>query len=252
MAQNELQKLLKNKSVVVVGRAPYLLKQLNGEFIDSHDIVVRVNKPLPWGFPKTSGRNLHYVDRNYQQIIGTRTDLLYLNEGEHKTYVESQLLDLFVKDGGKVVISKQMNRQSWAKYEQYIKIIESRISYNTIPKQLNKKFNDEDFRLGGHKIYKDGTSFRVSAMSGLNTVRFCLSFDVQSVSAIGFTCGYGYPEYLRITKEHKFHKAESDLYWFYTTSKQDSRLILDDNLKSVFEVQTEVLKEIGGISNDIR
>ena len=53
--------LLENKTVVVVGRAAYLLDnpymENQAEFIDGHDIVVRINNPLP--YPYTTKAWLH-------------------------------------------------------------------------------------------------------------------------------------------------------------------------------------------------
>ena len=42
---------LKGKSVALVGRSGYILDHKNGEFIDSHDVVIRVNNPDPYTIP---------------------------------------------------------------------------------------------------------------------------------------------------------------------------------------------------------
>ena len=49
---------LKNKSIALVGRSGYILKYKNGEFIDSHDIVIRVNNPDPYTIPPNK-TNVH-------------------------------------------------------------------------------------------------------------------------------------------------------------------------------------------------
>lgn len=62
MATAELiLKLLENKNVVLVGNSIEILNYNKGEFIDSHDIVIRMGKGIP--------RERHY--RN----IGVRTDI---------------------------------------------------------------------------------------------------------------------------------------------------------------------------------
>ena len=59
-----LDNLLKNKKVIIVGPASYLENSLKEDFINSFDIVVRLNNSF--NIPKTSIRD-----------IGNRTDVLY-------------------------------------------------------------------------------------------------------------------------------------------------------------------------------
>ena len=53
--------LLKNKNIVLVGNSVEILNYEKGEFIDSHDIVIRMGRGVP--------RPRHY------EAIGKRTDL---------------------------------------------------------------------------------------------------------------------------------------------------------------------------------
>jgi len=55
------KEFIKDKSIIIVGNDSNALQQLNGEFIDSHDIVLRFGKGLPTD--KTS------------MYIGTKTDI---------------------------------------------------------------------------------------------------------------------------------------------------------------------------------
>lgn len=57
-------KRCKGKSVAIVARAGSLLTSGQGEAIDAHDLVIRVNYTLP-------------LDPEQAEHIGTRTDLLY-------------------------------------------------------------------------------------------------------------------------------------------------------------------------------
>lgn len=63
-------RLLNDKSVVVVGPARTLLGQKQGRFIDSHDIVVRINDVLEH-FPPPP---------HLGEDIGTRADIIYCNQ----------------------------------------------------------------------------------------------------------------------------------------------------------------------------
>lgn len=58
-----LKKLLKNKTVAIVGNSEKILKEKHGAEIESHDIVIRFNK----GFPQGN-----------QDALGKRTDILFL------------------------------------------------------------------------------------------------------------------------------------------------------------------------------
>ncbi len=58
-----LKKLLKNKTVAIVGNSEKILKENHGAEIESHDIVIRFNKGFPQGKP---------------DALGKRTDILFL------------------------------------------------------------------------------------------------------------------------------------------------------------------------------
>ena len=61
---NKYKKYLEGKSVALVGPAEYLTKLDTGSYIDSHDVVVRIN------------RGMELID-SYSNSIGERTDILY-------------------------------------------------------------------------------------------------------------------------------------------------------------------------------
>ena len=65
-----LKDFLKDKKVILVGPSESLLKKKNKEFIESFDVIVRVNR----GIEPT---------RKYHKYIGTRTDILYNCMLEH-------------------------------------------------------------------------------------------------------------------------------------------------------------------------
>lgn len=58
-----LKKLLKNKTVAIVGNSQKILNEKHGAEIESHDIVIRFNKGFPQGGP---------------DALGKRTDILFL------------------------------------------------------------------------------------------------------------------------------------------------------------------------------
>ena len=58
-----LKKLLKNKTVAIVGNSEKILKEKHGTEIEAHDIVIRFNKGFPQAAP---------------EALGKRTDILFL------------------------------------------------------------------------------------------------------------------------------------------------------------------------------
>lgn len=59
------QKILKNKKVAVIGAADSALQAEKGEYIDSFDVVIRINKAL------------HTWNPDHELFFGKRTDILY-------------------------------------------------------------------------------------------------------------------------------------------------------------------------------
>jgi len=60
------EKLIKDKRVIFVCPAPYLLNQNNGEYFDKFDTVVRTNGAI-------------LMRREFEKDYGSRTDILYVN-----------------------------------------------------------------------------------------------------------------------------------------------------------------------------
>ena len=63
----------RDKSVIVVGNSPNILGKNLGKFIDSYDIVVRINK---------------FQIRGYEKDVGTKCNALHVNECVHKKRFE--------------------------------------------------------------------------------------------------------------------------------------------------------------------
>jgi hypothetical protein len=61
---SKTEKLLKNKSIIIVGPAGYLQNSNKREFIENHDVVVRLNSN-------------YTIPPEHHKDIGTKTDLLY-------------------------------------------------------------------------------------------------------------------------------------------------------------------------------
>jgi len=62
VSADKVLKLLKNKNVIIVGNSVEILNYKKGEFIDSHDVVIRMGR----GLPRT---------KIQKEAIGTKTDI---------------------------------------------------------------------------------------------------------------------------------------------------------------------------------
>jgi hypothetical protein len=69
-----LENLIKDKRVIIVGPSSYLNDKKFGELVDSYDLVVRVNQGL-------------YMSSKYPENYGKRTDLLYLCQRARDSYL---------------------------------------------------------------------------------------------------------------------------------------------------------------------
>lgn len=71
-----LNTLVKNKSVAIIGRSEYLNDMAQGDFIDSHDVVIRAHSNLPYPSEKfvlnfDAGKT--FVPQDYHRLLGKKT-----------------------------------------------------------------------------------------------------------------------------------------------------------------------------------
>jgi len=75
---DKLNNILKNKSIAIVGPAPSLEKKKLGKFIDSHDIVIRINE---------------FISEENFLDYGSRTDILFLNLNNHSVDINKKMFE---------------------------------------------------------------------------------------------------------------------------------------------------------------
>lgn len=68
--------LLKGKNVAIVGNAPRILEREDGDFIDSHDVVIRFNRGYPRTKPSSLGQKTTILS-----IFGPKTDIGEYQDG---------------------------------------------------------------------------------------------------------------------------------------------------------------------------
>ena len=252
-SDNVFASIIENKRIVVVGRAPYLLNNLymdnQAEFIDAHDIVVRVNKPaaytddlFQWG--NDSGC---FIDPNYTGVLGKRTDVFFVKS--RLFYNHHKWLDAFVKDGGKVVCHNRHSKSP--EYHPCLNAISESCYTHQIPDELVGEYKRLFGLIGGVKTTIDKTGNEKTRTMRVTTahqiIADILSYNVKQVSLIGFTqWSSDHPQDkidYESTLRHPSHSADHGLLLLRIMMEQDSRVKPDDMLLSLFEEKKGMLDE---------
>jgi len=223
--------LLKDKKVIVVGPSPSLEGKGMGEYIDSFDVVVRINKAFP-------------VEEGQQKDIGSRTDIHYhclctdMHCGGPVFYKEMKDANVFVS----------------CPYPKYVQPFYSDV--------IRFENDNKEYGLGFHVLNTDyymGISEMLGtrANSGTLTILDLLCYDLKELHITGFTWfrdGWrkSYKDHTKIfgveegkRKEELWLKGE-----FEGNHKQkpqedlvreiylnDDRVSIDDTMKQILEVE---------------
>lgn len=103
-------KYLQGKSVAIVGRASYLRYLKQADWIDSHDVVARLHKGVPYdgtnGHP-TWYYNRAFVDPDLQRMMGSRVNV-FIKTLHDITDVDlaKDILKAFKEAGGKFITNE--------------------------------------------------------------------------------------------------------------------------------------------------
>jgi len=102
VSKDEFHSYCQGKNIIVVGNGDTLLNEENGEFIDSHEIVLRMNKGYPREeFKKHVGSKTHIwsLSKGEQSFVNYwkyYTDIDYaINPWAHKTFRRINFLPTF-------------------------------------------------------------------------------------------------------------------------------------------------------------
>lgn len=241
MYHNEYNYLnfLKDKNVILVGSAHYLIGKNLGNWINSFDLIIRMNLSCP-------------IKEDLKIDIGSRTDILY----------HTLIYDKFIKarpDLFKPHTKEEMN--SW-KNDGVKWVVTHWDKNNTRVKNfepiINGIINWTDFPQKKYSCMKR----ELKSVPNIGTVvmSHVLDSDVKSLSVVGcdfHRTGY-YPGYGGFTKEEaqkgtdsvaiwgqvaqpkeSAHKIEPQLKFINELSKRDNRLILDHVLKNILKEAEE-------------
>jgi len=159
--QYDYNELLKDKKVIIVGPSPSLEGKGMGEYIDSFDLVVRINKAFP-------------IEKGLESDIGSRTDIHYHCLHTHPAcggpvfYDEMKLENVFVS----------------CPYGKYISPFHGDI---TRFENINKKYNLPFHILNSEYYLEIANMLGTRANSGTLTILDLLCYDVKELHITGFT-----------------------------------------------------------------
>ena len=265
--------LLENKTVVVVGRAAYLLDnpymENQAEFIDGHDIVVRINNPLP--YPYTTKALMlandrgHFIDPNCHNVLGKKTDVFFVSKRPLIRF--TNWFDAFVKSGGKAVANNRFifrkyysdpNRFTSCEYKSISNKISEVCYHHEVSRLVYFQFSELCYLTGGIKTTIDSEgnqkNKQMLATTGHLAIWEILSYNIKQVSMIGFTQYISdHPvdqQNYQIIKDHPFHSVDHGLLMFRIKAEEDCRLKPDAMLLSLFDRKKDMLDQLENELNE--
>ena len=221
------------KRIVIVGRSEAILHspeiENQGEYIDSFDLVVRVNNPHVHDMfteyhKQTLGDN--YIHPDFHNLLGKRADIMYAYQMSIWHEVKR-----FANNGGKIII-----REPYCDFFSKERIsddsnIKSIVPYTRISHSFYHRFRNE---VGANPF------------TGTAAVAHLLTHDIKELRVLGFTCvnlaiDSNPKDYKKSAHDHKveidgYHKRLKDLEWFKKQVDTDSRLKVGSTLTSIFKL----------------
>ena len=254
-----LNDILKDKRVVVLGRAQYLLNnpylEEQGKFIDDHDVVVRINHPCPSRCEsfRCSNEEGFFIDPEWHDVFGTQTHIYYVNT---KGFLATpNVLDVFVKEGGQIICNKKFRHKQFTEISNLISEV---CFHHQISGRVDYELSDLTYMMGGLKTTVDRKDNEITRPvrpdSGHLAIGEILSYAPKEVSIIGFTQHQtnhpGEVQRAKQTEQHPSYSLNHGLLLFRIKAAEDSRLKPDAMLLSLFERNKDMLDQLEDEMNE--
>ena len=224
---------LKGKSVAVVGCAA-LDNLEQGDFIDSHDVVIRMHSPIPYaGYEGQMPRadlgitpdwsTPMFVPREWQSRIGRRVDVFYhqvefLDELKH-------FLPLFRGAGG-----KYLAREFWIHAYNY--------EYVAVCKRAPTRHLTHDHCINSMEAVGEGV------YAGTQIIGDILRFDVGSIYLTGFPNFFDAEgKFISTAPPFERRMAFYNLDWLRRLHESYDEINVDENMKSLFVLMPHSYEE---------
>ena len=211
-----LTSYLYNRSVIIVGPSETLIGKKGGNWIDNHDVIVRLNRSLP-------------LARKRDRDVGSRTDIMYnsLNTTDHPG---KNLLDpnMMLNEGLRVMISPYPPINPF--YKDHVAYLAQ--NNGVIPfRYIDRRFFSNLEKTIGCRPY-----------TGVMAIFDLLRFPIKELHITGMDFYmYNYVrEYATVSEEklkrlrtNHIHQAEPQIRWIRKVYLSDTRLKVDSILKEI-------------------
>lgn len=222
---NRFNEYLEDKKVIIVGPAYYLKGKHQGVYINSFDVIVRVNEPMHAPLTKQDK-----VD------FGYKTNIIYLPPSLTKIFITRQIKSTRGWKGKKTFT----NADIMAAYNRWqVRGLEWVVGRNRGEKPANIKFNY--LNMDGSWIRKTYNEAKMNIIqtTGVLSIKHLLETDLKSLNVIGFDfyqTGYFYAKNDWKKGRPKIGtKGNPHLKYFKQLVEKEKRLIIDDHLKGILD-----------------
>ena len=229
-----LADIVDNKKIILVARSPRLLDnpecKNQADFIDSHDVVVRINSPPP---PVSTTQNIqlawndldHFVAEPFQKYLGKKTHIMMLSRTKHSSMIK--FLPCFVKDGGIVVGSAQWRSMfcTDTTLQKSINKIKEYIPYVPLPQSImeysNIHWNEKYF-------------LPTEPTTGIVSLFHLLHYNIKSIQLIGYTMWQ--TRYVSDMQRRQYKDYGMQyIKWLEHMMENDNRIIITPHLKKIMK-----------------
>jgi len=218
---SEFHDYLKDKNVIIVGPAAYLLGKNKGEFIDNFDVVVRISEPM------------HKIV--YPEDYGTKMNILYLPPSLSRIFVvgDRATVNSWSKPKTFSKTEKGQIYKRWA--EMNLEWVVARINFKSVDKEDNFPIPfkwvemEKEFINNLNEQAKD----RIKATGTLAIIHL-LESDLKTLSAIGFD--FYQTGYFHARNDWKIGRPKMNkkhLKFLKSIVEQDKRLVIDETLRGI-------------------
>ena len=165
---SQFEKLIKNKTVALVGPAAYMVGSSFGEEINKCDVVIRIN------------RSYESIDK-YPQDVGDRTDVLYSCLIEKQANAGELNLKKLKKYGIKFICAPPQSSYDGIAKETKFHVDVNAPKMKTISKEVPIRIVEHDF----HTKLAKAVSCRPN--TGYLAIYDLLQFDIKKLKLFGFS-----------------------------------------------------------------
>ena len=187
MSKTMLANLISNKKTVIVGPSPHLKGQSMGNFIDSFDLVVRINELG--------------ISKEYYADYGSRTDIAFLTLSEQSLKVYKNMLEKVNINGLKIVVHPR-DKYNINPY-----------SARSIKTRNTKEIYDElgisvDYLHISQPSFSDCCNlFGIYPTTGALAIQEILNYDFESL----YICGFSF-----YTTKYKWNEGKKNFMKVYS------------------------------------